>query len=399
MKLNLGLKPFVLGILWLTGFAVGASTTPGFFRLSETGDFKRGQFQNTYLKENGALSLTPGCRKISDIEATIIWTVYENRDGLWIGTGHKGELYRVSGGKKIEAPISLNASEVLSIEEGPDGALYIGTAPKGVIYRLPRGSTTPEVFLILPESYVWDLASDGKLIYAATGSSGKIYRLDLATKKAEVFFTTSEDNVLEVRPTKNYVYASTGGRGYLYKIKSPKEFEILYDAGGRDINEFLFGEDGIILATSGKKLIAESSASSYASGSPENKTYYFQNEVIQVDDKGSFKSLFEIRNQTIPSIARQGENTILVGTGEEGEIYNLDLRTRRSSLLHKLPGNSIAAFTASKNNTHFVSGNGKALYQLETEYAKKGTYTTDVFDTRGTSIWGRVLFTTAAAPG
>jgi len=384
------MKPFAAFLFCATlsiPLAQGASTAM-VFRLGDPQEMRRGRFDNTALRENGGLSLTPGCAMVDDLPSTVVWSVLETSNSIWVGTGHQGELRCYPGKTSNSVSVQLQASEVLSLVEGPDGSIFAGTAPKGVVYRIAREGGALEVFCILNEGYVWDLAWDGRFLWAATGNPGKLYRIS-ADRRAELVYTSTEENLLKVRLWNGVPHVSTSGRGYLVRLEGTKT-NVLYDAGERDINDFTVNAERILLATSGKKMISEVVSGASALGA-EPRSFYL-NEVVELDAKGRSRTVFSTRNQTLPALLPRPDGTVLVGTGNEGEIWSVEPRSGRSRLLHKIPGASIVAFSRFPGASHFITGGSTALYRLELAWAAKGTYTTDILDTRGVSVWGRVHY-------
>lgn len=365
-----------------------AANTAMVFRLGDAQELRRGRFENTALRENGSLSLTPGCARIDDIPSTVVWSILETSNALWVGTGHKGELRCYPGKSSNSVSVLLQASEVLSLAEGPDGSVYAGTAPKGVVYRIARDGGAVEIVTILNEGYVWDLAREGRTLWAATGNPGKLYRISLADRRSELVYTSTEENILKVRLQGGIPYVATSGRGYLIRLDGHKT-NVLFDAGERDINDFLVGADLIHLATSGKKMISEPGSGTSAQSEPRS---FYQNDVVELDARGRPRTLFSVRNQTLPSLALQADGQLLIGTGNEGEIHTLDPKNGRSRLLYKIPGASIVAFSRAPGANHFITGGDTGLYRMELAWARSGTYTTDILDTRGASVWGRVHY-------
>jgi hypothetical protein len=381
-------KTHVLWLAFSLASLAPAANTAMVFRLGEAQELRRGRFENTTLRENGALSLTPGCARIEDIPSTVVWSILETSNAIWVGTGHKGELRCYPGKSSNSVSVLLQAREVLSLSEGPDGSVYAGTAPKGVVYRIARDGGAVEIVTILNEGYVWDLACEGRNLWAATGNPGKLYRISLSDRRSELVYTSTEENILKVRLRGGIPYVSTSGRGYLVRIDGQKT-NVLYDAGERDINDFLVGDDLIHLATSGKKMISEPGSGPSAQSEPRS---FYQNEVVELNARGRPRTLFSVRNQTIPSLARQVDGHLLIGTGNEGEIHSLDPKNGRSHLLYKIPGASIVAFSRTPGVNHFITGGDTGLYRMELAWARRGTYTTDILDTRGASAWGRVHY-------
>src|SRR5947209_18392779 len=59
-------------------------------------DFVRGRFQGVSLSRDGRLMLAPKLETLFSSDQPVIWSVAEAPDGsVYVGTGHRGRLYRI----------------------------------------------------------------------------------------------------------------------------------------------------------------------------------------------------------------------------------------------------------------------------------------------------------------
>ena len=377
--------------------------------ISTQKDFSKGQFENTYLDDQRILSLTPGCRKLFEVEDEVIWKIKKIEGGILVGTGHVGNIYFVTDAGKRQK-IETSAKEVSAMAQSPEGEIFFGTGPDATVYRLSGDKKRVDVFCVLPGTFVWDIAFDGARMLAATGDQGIIYEIDKKGNYRE-FFKSRDQNVVRIIFSKGFLYASTSDRGFLYRIASNGESELLFDAGGRDINDFEISGKTIYFATAGEKAEKLTPKQNKAPTSPivviqsppaptkntppanvQNKPKGYANDLYEFNlDDGSYRSLYTLYNQKIPTLKKL-EGYIYFGTFEKGQIYRLDISSRSVEDLYQLEEGSASHFTKDDKRLYFASGTQSEVYEASLQYPEKGEYTSDVLDTGGVSQWGRIKY-------
>jgi glucose/arabinose dehydrogenase len=183
----------LLFVLLLSG-ALGYGASTASWEMSNYQDFVRGKFQGVSLTRDGRIMLAGSLETVFSSDQPSIWSVAQAPDGvLYLGTGHRGRVFRVDGPGKNSVLWTSPQPEVFAVAVGPDGAVYAGTSPDGKVYRIQNGTAT-EYFA--PEAkYIWSLAfgKDGAL-YVGTGDQGKIFRVT-APGKGELYYETGQSHV------------------------------------------------------------------------------------------------------------------------------------------------------------------------------------------------------------
>jgi len=378
-----------MSIIWLSLLYLTAGKT-GYFKLSDYKDYQGGEFNNTYLKQNAVLSLTPGCEQFCEVDELLIWCLYKDESGMYIGTGHQGKVYKADEKGNTTAILDLAAAEIIVIKKGPDDMLYFGSGPKGIIYKYNPDTEKKSIFCILPEQFIWDICFDKGYLYAATGGNGKIYKVSLINAEYETAFISTEENILGIKRRSGLIYASTSGQGFLYRIENLEKYKILYDAGGRDINDFIFMNRHIVLITSGKKIEQENSYQNGNNGNNKEHKIY-KNQAVLIKPDGDFFTLFSVENQTFSALCAFSNNVVLAATAQNGAIYSINIMNMNVSKSFQLPGTSINSFFKGEN-IYFSSGVNSKIYKLSLEYAAEGSYITDILDAHQTALWGHVRY-------
>ncbi len=229
-------------------FVVSAAGT-SVWEMSTYKDFAAGTFQNVSLSREGRVSIGPELKTVFASEQPLVWSVARAPDGsVYLGTGHRGRVFRVDRAGKSSLFWTANELEVFGLAVGADGSAYAGTSPDGKIYKIDPAGKAAEFFD--PQSkYIWSLAfgSDGAL-FVGTGDRGKIFRVDRAGK-GELYFDTRQSHVtsLTVDP-KGALLAGSDPNGILYRITGKDQAFVLYDSPLAEIRDIQIAPDGMIYA-------------------------------------------------------------------------------------------------------------------------------------------------------
>jgi hypothetical protein len=236
----------VLALCMTLSCAMASSTAA--WEMSTFQDFMRGRFTGLSLSRDGRISLAPKLTQLFSSDQPSIWAVAQAPDGsLYVGTGHRGRLYRVNADGSSSVLWTAQQPEIFAVTVGPDGSVYAGTSPEGKIYRVRNGAATE--YFAPGARYIWALAfgSDGAL-YAATGDEGKVFRIT-AAGAGELYYETGQSHVtcLLAEPG-GRLLAGTEPNGILYRISAKDKAFVLYDANLPEIRAVDVAPDGAIYA-------------------------------------------------------------------------------------------------------------------------------------------------------
>ena len=140
-------------------------------------DFLRGRISGLSLTRDGRLMLGPKLDTVFDSGQPEIWSVAQAPDGsLYLGTGHRGRLYKLDTSGKSSLVWTADQSEIFAVTVDAKGVVYAGTSPDGNVYRIENGKAA--VYFSPGARYIWALkaAADGSL-FVGTGDQGKIFRV------------------------------------------------------------------------------------------------------------------------------------------------------------------------------------------------------------------------------
>jgi sugar lactone lactonase YvrE len=391
-------------------------------------DQDKAEIKFLVMSSEGTLRLSRRFRALTRIDATHVWSVIEDASGsLYAATGDEGKVYRIGADGKAVLVYTSESSQVLSlVTDAKAEAILAGTGPEATIVRID--SAGARKLCSLPESYVWALAADprGDAFYAATGPNGRIYRVT-SDGKASVFYETKQDHVLCLAiAADGSVYAGTDKTGRIYRIDPHGKGFVVYQSAQSEVRTLLL-DDGVLFAGTSATKKRSGSGSREGSGSkstariesptatrastkidklatetttPKSKETSKsspatapstpssgENSVYRIAPDGGVREVFRGKVLVL-SLLRQG-GRLLVGTGMQGELFEVDERTREKSVLARLDHGQLLSLCRRKNGSLIVgTGDPGKLYVLEDLYTSRGTIVSQVLDAKLSSRWG-----------
>jgi hypothetical protein len=407
--------------------------------------YDKARLKDVVVSSEGTLRLARQLRPLADLDATHVWDVIEDGVGhLFVATGDEAKVFKVApDGKVSVAFASTEVSQVLCLARAPDGSVYAGTGPQGHIVRIdPKGEA--KVIYESPESYVWALAVDpaGKAIYAATGPKGRIYRLT-PEGKAEVFYTTRQEHVLCLAMgADGTLYAGTDKAGLVYRIDPKGRGFVLFSAPQAEVRRIVVAADAVYVGTSaptrrrapagtaaaadmtptpfaritstpaavgkpGQAVAAESNA---ATGTTDKESARpapapappppanGENSVYRIAADGTVREVFREKVLMLALLRENGR--FLVGTGMEGQLFEITETSREYSQIARLDHGQILALCRRQDGSVVLgTGDPGKLYVLQDRYVARGTVVSEVLDAKLISRWGALRWRADVPPG
>ncbi|HEV3261036.1 MAG TPA: hypothetical protein VG013_29565 [Gemmataceae bacterium] len=402
--------------------------------------YDKAHLKQTVISSEGAVRLSRQLKPLAAVEATHVWDVVEDRNGnLFAATGNEGKLFKVAADGKVTVAYTSEDSQILCLALAADGTIYAGTGPGGRVLRLDAGGKV-DVLCKTPETYVWSLAvsSDGKSVFAGTGAKGRIYAIT-PDGKARVFYTTKQEHILSLgMGADGLLYAGTDKNGLVYRIDPQGKGFVLFSAPQAEVRSLLVATDGVYAGTSSptrrrnfasssdggsrnalssggggsavsvsnskesaKTSTDEISASPSSGSSPsagdssERSTPASaasgpaggENSLYRITADGTVREIFREKTLVLSLFRENGK--IFIGTGMEGQLFEVDEATREHSEIARLDHGQIHCLYR-RHDGSIVLGTGDPgrLYVLQDRYAARGTVTSEVLDAKLISKWG-----------
>ena len=404
-----------------------------------TGHHDKAQLKQALITSEGGLRLSRQLSPLAGLDASHVWDIVEDRDGnLIVATGGEGKIYKVTGDGKVSLLYTCEDSQVLCLALGDNGAVYAGTGPAGTVVKIDAKGKA-KVFCETGESYVWSLAVEAKTgeLIAGTGPKGRVLRVS-PEGKSSLFYATKQEHVLCVATgPEGAVFAGTDKGGLVYRIDAKGKGFVLYQAPQPEVRKLEVTADGLYVGTSaptnrkhgassaskdstssavaaenvvrpvsvskplkGEKVDAESVATSEAKSSSDTKESSKgspasapsspssgENSVYRIAFDGTVREVF--REKTLVLSLLRGDGRFIVGTGMEGQLFEVDEATRERGEIARLDNGQILSLCRRKDGSIVLgTGDPGKLYVLQDRFAAKGTVVSEVLDAKLISKWG-----------
>lgn len=392
--------PFPAFLVLLFAALPTLAVIPQFWETRTWEDWGRGDLDGVSVTGEGELVLAPSFGPVYDTGETLIFSAVADAAGnVYLGTGHRGRLFRVSPAGEGDLLADFGELDVLALTTGPDGTLYAATSPNGKVYRI-RDDAEPEVFFDPEDLYIWDLRFDpaGRLL-VATGENGIIYRVG-EDGVGEVFYDSDTTHILSLGlDTAGQVLAGGSPGGYLYRISDAGRAFVLYDSGMEEVRMLAAVPDGRIFAavlngegsaTTGSGATPAGSPSPPAvSGTPgDGGGGAPRSRILEVLPSGAVRRMWESDSEMVFSVLPVGE-ALYFSTGTKGRIYVLGDSLQPGLIVESGDEETTRLIRSGERILAAASNRGR-LWELGGADPSRGTYVSEVRDTGAISTWGRL---------
>ena len=407
-------------LLWSTVTAWAVKTER--WEVSSPQDFMRGKLNRLAVSSDGELRLGYGATKLGDF-AKEIWCSVVGRDGtIYFGTGSPADVYVIGKDGQPTRVFETDSIAVTALAVDSRGNVYAATLGEGKVFKITPDRKGSE-YCRLRAPYVWSLVVDkDDHLFAGTGPDGKIYRIG-ADGKAEEWYAAEESNILSLAlDADGALLAGGSDRGLLYRVTDKNKGTVLYQfaedevkslvvsgrdlyvgvnkqkvrrpraAGGarrpsaaefEDLTQRLTGQFGGRAAAEtgerGRETPPEARMGNLLSGS-----LYLRTGDGRVDKWAAWD------NESIVSMALDGEGGLLMAMGGEGHVYRVP-DNQHWELLFDLEEQQALTLAVRDGHLAFIgAGNVGDAYLVDPQKANDGTYTSEVRDCKFLTTWGNV---------
>jgi hypothetical protein len=408
--------------------------------------FDKAQFTNAVVTSEGALHLARELKPLANLEVMHVWDVIEDQKGnLFVATGDEGKIFKITPAGKATVAWTSPDAQILSLALGADGSVFAGTGPSGSIVHLPPQGK-PKVLVEGLDNYVWCLAIDADTgtLFAGTGPKGRIYRVG-PHGKAAVFYSTKQDHILcMARAADGMLYAGTDKGGLVYRIDGKGKGFILHNTAQTEVRSLLVGTGAVYVGTSspvkrrlgggssgvssavaalslpggitpaastdGKAPSAKLATGDGVSASVEEEEpkknaaaaptppSAGENSLYRIAPDGTVRELFREKAMLLSLLRQNGR--LLVGTGMQGQLFEIDETTKERSEIARLDHGQIHCLCQRKNGSIVLgTGDPGKLYILQDKFAAKGTIVSEALDAKIISKWGALTWKPQTPPG
>ena len=383
-------------VLCLVGIGSLSAVTTSIWEQNSQKDFEAGTLKDVSVTSEGDILLARKIDQFVEIQEEIyVWCLAEDSKGnVYAGTGNQGKIFRITPDGQSSLFYDSPEVSILSLTVDTNDNVYAGTGPDGLIYKITGDNVPPTTVLSSEEKYVWALTfDDSGNLYAATGTAGKIYKIAPAGE-ATVHFDSEETNIRSLLYSRNTLYAGSGGKGIIYRISDDGEASVVHQTAEKEVPVLIAGADDNIYAAAITSAPPQPGGQNRPSlpppsggGPPEEKKSY----IYQIQKDGVVSKIWTAPAPLILSMVFEGEDQLLIGTGDEGKIFRVDIDGDFISL-GKCEASQILAMhrVAGTDKLLLATGNSAKIYELTTEYKAEGSIESKPYNTRAISRWGRL---------
>lgn len=376
--------------------SVAPAATVATWRQSTKTDFDRGESEGVVISRDGEITLGREIKEIADLKCGSVWDLARTPQGkLYAATALPGQVVEFTPEGKLAPVWADDALQAFSLIACPDGSLLVGTGPQGIVYRIsPQGEA--KEFYKTGGLYVWDLARDAAgNVFAATGPKGQIHKID-AKGDGRVFYETKQQHVLALALAGDgTLLAGTDGAGLLLAIDAAGVGRVLYDTSENEIRTLCTSTDGAIFAGAATGAATSSTTSGTSSSSSNTVT----NSVYRLDPSGGVRKVLSVKG-LVYSLLSGERNEVLVGTGSEGGLYQIDQDDAGERQLLRLDPELILSLLHGKKGQTFIgTGNPGKLYQLSARNQASGTLISAPLDAKLVARFGSLAWRAETPPG
>jgi sugar lactone lactonase YvrE len=378
---------------------------------SDYPDFDKGNRTNLSIRSDGRLSLAPKTTEVYDSSTSYLWTLArDSRGNLYTAGGPGAKLFRIVPNGKADKIAEFDALEIHAIAIDSRDRVYAATAPDGKIYRVDANGKSEE-FYDPKQKYIWSMLCDAAgNLYVATGDQGEVHRVTPAGK-GEVFFKSDETHAraLALDRDGNLIVGTEPG-GLVIRVSPKGEGFVLYQMPKREVTALAIGPANEIYAAAvGSKtaplsiaplpparpagaVVALPGAAAAPAPAPviAPLTIPGGSDVYRITTQRSPEKLWTGAQDVVYALALDADGHLLIGSGNKGDLYRVETRTLYSTLV-AFPVAEVTALLAARDGAIYAAtGNVGKVFRVGPGLEHEGSIESDVFDTGGFSVWGRL---------
>lgn len=351
-----------------------------------------------------------------------IWSMRQTADGmLYAATGPEGKLFEIKPDGSSRVVFDSNESNLLCLLSAEPDLLYVGTDPNGLVYRINRKNGEVFVMYDASESEISALAMDAKgNLYAGTAQAG----MELPTgvdemgaadqvgrpEGAEVGVPIPAQEPENPEPPE--LPDPTPGQPDPIPQRDPQKLMVLPMAlqdSGDDVGDGQKdGDDGGDAANEGgdddgddnpaapveppetphaAELPATIPGAPPMGHSETGEAPPGGNAIYRIDRDGFVTEIFRMPVLVLSMLERNG--TLLVGTGSEGLVYQINPAADETLVLAKVDPKQVMSLLATSDGRVVLGlANVGGIATMSSGYASEGTYTSPVLDAQQVSRFG-----------
>ncbi|MBS1825952.1 MAG: hypothetical protein JST93_11570 [Acidobacteria bacterium] len=301
--------------------------------------------------------------------AAIQAIVIDKQDRVYAATNPDGKVYRVVNGQS-SVFYDPKAKYIWALAFDSKGNLFVATGDKGEIHRVsPAGQGS--VFFTSDETHVRSIAVDGKdHLIAGTEPGGVVIRVSPAGEGFVLYQSAKREiTALAVAKDGTVFVAAVGAKS---AAVAPPPPPVPTPAPG----------GGAARPAAAPVPATLTPAPSISGGS----------EIWSIDSEGAPTRVWQHTSELVYALAFDGQGRLLLGTGNKGRIYRLEEQRLHTTLVNSV-STQITALAGGRNGVvHVATANVGKVFQLGPQLEKEGWLESETLDAGAFSYWGRARY-------
>ena len=414
--------------------------------------FAKSHREGVVISDNGRIRLGHSVAPLGTLSAGRVWDLARTREGtLLAATGDAGQVFHKEPAADSAWTLAFdsNDSQVLSLIVCPNGSVFAGTGPNGQVVDLadPKHPTSRPDQKV---QYIWDLAADAQSnVYAATGPNGQLWKRSREGRWSLLYDSKATHLLCLALAPDGSVYAGGDGEGLIYHISPEGKATVVFDAPQSEIRTLLLAPDGALYAgtaaeagsggsrtsmflprgdtasltnasgaeqalgrTGDDTLLARTAVQTAPASLPNRPATRSpqggsaaprpispgENAVYRLDSDGVPREILRVK-ALIHALAWQDDH-LWVGTGPEGQLYEVRNRGDESAPIAKLDHGQILSLLAEPSGGILIgTGDPGSVLRLSSEFRTSGHLVSEVHDTKLLSRFGSITWRAEQPPG
>jgi hypothetical protein len=324
------------------------------------------------------------------------------------------EIYRLRPGGKAEPFAKLPATFVWDMKFGPSGALYCVTGAGAGAYKITGDGKNVTMLYTSSERHFLSMFLDGdKYLYTGSSPNGLVLRIDIAAaEKGSAVPPAGPAETGAPGGAELDLGADTlaGAESLTPPESTPepapdKRATVLVDLDEDEAYRLLPWDDGWFLVAANQDQTMPAQAAQQQPGRrpagieplsfplPPKNTMpgkpFKPARMYLVNAAGQTRKVLEIPDPYILSLQPLGGGSVLIGTGDNGRIYNMNVAEDKVSL-QELPAGQILAITGAGPTLRIATSSPAKIFTLSRQPIDKGTFTSSVNDASTPAVYGNL---------
>jgi hypothetical protein len=375
-------------------------------------DFDAGTPSGVLVTSAGRLVRSEVARRTGLAGVSMVFSMIEAGGALYLGTGNKGEIWVVKGGRTRKLVGLKGAVLVTCFARGPAGTIYAGTLPEGRIYAIATATGTVKQLVQVKAKHVWGLVYRKGTLFAATGPKGQLFAIDRAGR-ARVYWDSKEAHLQSIATGPGGdLYVGTAPKAIVYRVLGPRRVRALHDFAGNEIRALAGDAKRLYVAVNLIKPDRSSMMRFPSWAKPKGTKIKTRGKhmrkrkrkrklplprlgaktgsggLFSLDPSGSATQLYSVKKGYFTALELV-RGRLYAAEGTRGRVISI-LPDESAATAHDVKERQVLALSLGGRIRAFGTGDGAALYRVGGR--GKNHYTSGAYDTTNASGFGVISF-------